>query len=260
VSQLFILILLGVVGSICYKYWKYRAEQRLRENPPPRRVIEVSLPRGEDNSADRMARALRTIAHAAMGDKKARRTGMRQIDIVYMFEVPKGKMEAIGRYLLYCDPDKMDTVRRAIKQTYGQVAAVQEISADDDPMAEIAAALRPPAPRPADQTADIAPAPAQSTVAQIPPEMLAQLASEQTDPDLDDLPAESPAELHDPDELDLSHSADTDAGNFDTDIDIEDQNSARFSAEQAGSDDELFSIDEEFDLDLDWDMTDDARA
>jgi hypothetical protein len=182
-SQLLVLLVIGFVIFVCHRYIKYRAEQRLRENPAPRRVIEISLPRGETNSAERQARALRKVASAALGGSKERRKGLRQFDLIYMFEVPMGKTEPIGRFLMYCDPDKMDSVKRAIKQTYGQVAAVQELKADQDPMAEIAAALRPPPPTGDVDPSQQAPEP---SAGQLSEQQLAALAAAQAQMDAEE--------------------------------------------------------------------------
>lgn len=142
-EALIALVFIVIVGLIVRRYLHFRADQRLRENPPPRRVIEVSLPRGMDDSRERMSRFYRKAASAALGDKDARKQGMRQIDIVYMAEARREGSLPELRFLIYCDQDKMDAVKRALKNAFSDQADVLEIPPDHDPMHDLASRLHP---------------------------------------------------------------------------------------------------------------------
>lgn len=142
-KELVFLIFIVILFFVVRRYLRHRADQRLRENPPTRRVIEVSLPRGIEDSADRMARFYRKVSSAALGDKDARKEGMRQIDIVYLAEARRQGSLPELRFLVYCDPDKMDAVKRALKNAFSDQADVMELPPEHDPMRELAALLHP---------------------------------------------------------------------------------------------------------------------
>jgi hypothetical protein len=144
VGSFIILIVVAAVAVIFWRFHQQRQENKLRENFPRRRVIEVSLPRGVTNSNERMQKFYSKAVTATQGDPKARKLGMRQIDIVYLAEVQLEHTMADIRFLVYVDEDKMDAVKRALKQVFDGMAHVLEITAEHDPMEKIAAQLRPP--------------------------------------------------------------------------------------------------------------------
>lgn len=142
-TQLIILVAAAVAVIIAVRYREYAREQRLRDNPPQRRLIEVRLPRGINDANVRMQRFYRKVASAAMDEGGKRQVGERQIDIVYLAEVPAGgHAEPQIRFLIYADPDKMDAVKRSLKQAFDDMADVTEPK--HDPLWEIAEQLRPP--------------------------------------------------------------------------------------------------------------------
>lgn len=138
-----LLILLGIAAfcMIAWRYWQQRADEKLRNNPPQRRVIEVSLPVGVADSATSMARFYRKAAAAALGDKGARRVGARQIDFVYLVDVPaEGALPRL-KCRIYADPDKMDAVKKALKSSFHDAIDVLEMKEDD--LLPLAKILRP---------------------------------------------------------------------------------------------------------------------
>lgn len=155
---LVIIIILGIV--IARRYLAQMREQRLRDNPPERRVIEVSLPRGVDDAAKRMPTIYRKIAQAASGDKKTREVGLRQVDIIYLAERASHGGEPELRFLVYADPDRMDAVKRAIRNAFDGMADVVEVKGD--PLAPLISGLRPESPE-------------QAAGEALPPELQAQL-------------------------------------------------------------------------------------
>ena len=146
--DLVLLLVAVAVIVIAWRYRQQRQENKLRENFPHRRVIEVALPRSITDSNKRMQRFFSKAVTAAQGDAKARRTGMRQVDVVYLAEVMQGQAMAEVRYLIYVDEDKMDAVKRDLKQVFDGMAHVTELPPGRDPMEEIASQLRPPQSQP----------------------------------------------------------------------------------------------------------------
>jgi hypothetical protein len=139
--ELFLLVGVVLAGLIGWRFHQQMIEQRLRDNPPERRIIEVSLPRDITDSNQRMEKFYRKVAmQAAHGDATTRKQGLRQLDVIYLIEVPGSTPEL--RYLIYSDPDRMDIVKRSVKQVFDGIADVIELK--HDPIAEIAAQLRPP--------------------------------------------------------------------------------------------------------------------
>ena len=136
------LILFGLVLAILIakKFLSERTEERLRDNPPERRIVEVSLPGGIKDSKEQMKRFWKKMGNVAVSDPKTRKTGAGQIDVVYIITVPAPKAMPVLKCLVYADPDKMDAVKRALKQVFDAQSDVLEIS--EDPLAEYADALR----------------------------------------------------------------------------------------------------------------------
>lgn len=141
-ASLLLLLFIGLAGFIAWRFYLQRQEEQLRDNPPQRRVIEVSLPAGSTNSPQEMARFYRKVASAALGDAKARRVGARQVDFVYLGDVQAPGATPRLRCRIYADPDKMDTVKKAIKSVYKDQADVVEI--EEDELTVLAQVLRPP--------------------------------------------------------------------------------------------------------------------
>lgn len=136
-----VLLVVAVLGVFIVRtYLRVRAEHRLRENYPPRRVIEVTIPTGISDSRLAMARFWRKVASATTSDPKARKEGIGQVDFVYMGVVPKPKAMPRLSCFIYADPDKMDAVKRALKSTYEDLEIVEH---KVDPLLQVADALRP---------------------------------------------------------------------------------------------------------------------
>jgi hypothetical protein len=132
-------VLLVFIGRT---YLRARAEQKLRDDYPPRRVIEVTIPGGINDSRVAMARFWRKVASATTSDPKVRKTGIGQIDFVYMGVVPKPKAMPRVSCFIYADPDKMDAVKRALKSTYEDLEIVEH---KEDPLSPVAEGLKPKA-------------------------------------------------------------------------------------------------------------------
>jgi len=125
---------------IARAFYRQKQEQQLRDNPPERRVIEVSLPGGVNDSRMQMARFWRKVASATTIDPKARKTGQGQLDLVYLATVSEPKAMPRLSCLIYADPERMDAIKRAIKQTFEDVDVLE---LEEDPLLPVAAQLRP---------------------------------------------------------------------------------------------------------------------
>jgi hypothetical protein len=138
--QFIILVALVIAFMIAKSFYQQWQDNKLRDNPPPKRVIEVSLPRDISDSRLRMAKFWRKVASAAQGDAKARKMGARQLDFVYHVTVPAPGATPEMKCLIYADPDKMDGVKRSIKQVFDGTADVLEL--EEDPLGQLAQVLR----------------------------------------------------------------------------------------------------------------------
>lgn len=137
------IILIAMFGFffIVKTYLRHAKEQKLRAHPPKRRSIEISLPRGVNDSNKRMQKIMRKVLIAAQSDSKGRKAGEGQLEFLYMFEYPSGATMPMLRFIIQCDESKMDTVKRVVKQGYDGNASVQEV--DKISLDEVIADLTP---------------------------------------------------------------------------------------------------------------------
>lgn len=141
-SSLIVLCVIVFIIFMGRRWWIERQEQKLRENPPQRAGIEVSLPHGTDNSPRSFAAFLRKAASAATADEKTRRTGQRQIDVLYLATVPAEGADPRITFRIYADPDRIDAVKRAVKQVY-PACEVNPVPAEEDELLALAEQYRP---------------------------------------------------------------------------------------------------------------------
>jgi hypothetical protein len=144
VSSFVLLCVAAAVATVLWRYRQQRIENKLRAAFPQRSVIEVCLPRGITDSNARMQRFYRKVVNAAAGDARDRRSGHRQVDVVYFAEVRAGEAMPYLRFLVYADADRMLSVKRSLKTVFDGMATVRELAADADPMRALADELRPP--------------------------------------------------------------------------------------------------------------------
>jgi len=129
-----LLLLVGVVLAffVIRKFFQEKSEEKLRDNPPEKRIIQVSLPNGIKDSRTQMRRFWKKVSKAVQTDASGRKTGQGQIDLVYYITVPGPKSTPVVNCLIYTDPDKMDAVKRAIKQVFDAQSDVLEL--EEDPL------------------------------------------------------------------------------------------------------------------------------
>ena len=137
-----ILLVLVIAGFAARRWYVERFEQRLRENPPERRVIRLALPGGTKDSPKAMARAIRQAAPAAFTGRDGRREGTGQLDFAYVFTVPAPESEPVMECWIWGDPDKIDAVKRAVKQVF-PTGSLEVNEMNEDALAEIAEHFRP---------------------------------------------------------------------------------------------------------------------
>ena len=138
--EILLIFALFLAIIIARKFFAERSEERLRDNPPEKRIVEVSLPGGIKDSRLQMKRFWKKMAKVAHTDSKGRKTGVGQIDLVYYITVPGPKAMPVLKCLIYADPDKMDAVKRAIKQVFDAQSDVLELA--EDPLDKYADAIR----------------------------------------------------------------------------------------------------------------------
>lgn len=131
-------LVIGVL--ILRKFLAERTEEKLRDNPPERRVVKVSLPAGIKDSKIQMQRFWKKMMKVAASDSKGRKAGVGQIDVVYYVSVPAPKAQPVLECLIYTDPDKMDSVKRVIKQVFDAQSDILELQ--EDPLEEYAKQIR----------------------------------------------------------------------------------------------------------------------
>jgi hypothetical protein len=139
-GTLLLFALAVIIFLVVRTFFRIRAEQRLRDNFPERRIIEITLPTGIDQSRFEMAKFWRKVHSTTTNDPKARKVGQGQIDFVYLATVAApGSMPQVT-CLIYTDPEQMELVKRAIK---GQFRDCDVIEHEQDPLSGIAEALKP---------------------------------------------------------------------------------------------------------------------
>lgn len=141
-----VLVILCLVGAggvmIVRTYRRAMVEQRLRENPPPKAVIEVRLPRDVTDGNKAAQKLWAKVQSLTATDPSLRAEGLGTIDVVFYSEVPHGKSSAEVWCFIYCHPEHVNLLKRGIRQVFRGMAEITTPKVD--PMAEIAAALRPP--------------------------------------------------------------------------------------------------------------------
>jgi hypothetical protein len=141
IRNLLLLLFIFLAAVFLWRYMLQRADEKLRNNPPERRVIEVSLPSNTINSAQEMTRFYRKVASGTITDEKGRKKGLGQLDFVYLGTVLSEGGTPFVRSLIYTDPDKMDAVKKALKSSFASSISVVELQ--EDPLAAVARQLRP---------------------------------------------------------------------------------------------------------------------
>lgn len=141
-TEFIILLVLVAAGVITWRLTLRWQEEKLRKNPPERKIVEVSLPRGTKGSPAEMARFYRKIASFAQADSGARRKGLRQLDFVYFADVVHEGAPPRLRCFLYADEDVMEQVKRALKSTFRSGVDVAPVEEDD--LRKLGLVLRPP--------------------------------------------------------------------------------------------------------------------
>jgi hypothetical protein len=128
-------IVLCVAIAVAYigvgYYWA-RFEHRLREQPPERVWLKLSLGRGMSESEKKMLRFLRTFAKELRASGGQRRRGERQLRLVAVAERDHPDAQPVIKTYIACDPQMADAVRGALREQFGTKLGIQEV---EDPLA-----------------------------------------------------------------------------------------------------------------------------
>lgn len=127
-----ILILVAVAAVLVVRqYLRSRKERQVRLAPmPPRKVVEVKLPRDVKDANARMKRFYGRVAATTSSDPQAREQGIGQIDLIYLAERPPNHLTPQLRFFIVTDEKTMPTVKRALKTAFEQQAEVFNLELD----------------------------------------------------------------------------------------------------------------------------------
>jgi len=143
VSALIRLLIFAVIIFGCYSifraYLGIRREARLRENPSSYSVVEVRLPRDIIDANKRMQGFYRRVAADLAADPGARKLGQGQIHMVYYADVPTGTTTPQLRFLVYCPPELLTTIKLKLRQSF---QGAEIVIPEQDPMAKIAELIK----------------------------------------------------------------------------------------------------------------------
>jgi hypothetical protein len=139
--ELFLVLIAVATFVVVRQYRRVRREQALRLAPlPPRKVIEVKLPRDVTDANTRMRRFYSRVASVTTGDTQAREEGIGQLDMIYLIDRPPHFLTPILRFFIVADERAMPTVKRALKTAFEQQAEVFNIEVD--PLQDVFEQLR----------------------------------------------------------------------------------------------------------------------
>jgi hypothetical protein len=135
-----ILIIFPIVAFIAVRtYLRLRKEKLLRQNYPQRKVIELTLPPGTDQSRFMNASFWAKVASATTSDPKSRSQGVGQIDFKYIASVAAPRAMPQVRCFIYSDPERTEAIKKALKTVYEDISIVE---LNYDPLAEHIEAYR----------------------------------------------------------------------------------------------------------------------
>lgn len=138
----FILIIVAVVAFLIVRqHLRMRKEQQARLAPlPPKKVVEVKLPRDVVDANTRMRRFYGRVASVTANDPKLREEGLGQLDLIYLVDRPSELITPSLRFFIVADERAMPTVKRALKTAFEAQAEVFNIELD--PLADVFEQLR----------------------------------------------------------------------------------------------------------------------
>lgn len=129
----FIVLCIAVaLGYVAWNFYWARLEHRLREQPPERVWLKLSLGRGIKQSEKKMLRFLRTFAKELRAGGAERRRGERQLRLVAVAERERADAQPVIKTYIACDPHMVDAVRGALREQFGSKLGIQQVK---DPLA-----------------------------------------------------------------------------------------------------------------------------
>jgi len=140
-GDLFLLIVVVAVILIVRQHFRARQEQQTRLQPlPPKKVIEVKLPRDVVDANARMRRFYQRVASATANDPQLRDQGLGQLDLIYLIDRPPDHLTPTLRFYIVADERAMATVKRALRTAFEAQAEVFVVEVD--PLADVFEQLR----------------------------------------------------------------------------------------------------------------------
>lgn len=138
---LFLIAALVLTGYLAHRFRKLRQEHAARYADPPERIfLEVKLPADMKDAETRMQNFYRKVKEATSADPGLRREGKRQIDVLYLVEVPAGQITPVLSFYLVCDPDRASIVKRSLRSAFAGQAYFGEVKTGD-PLGDVLEAL-----------------------------------------------------------------------------------------------------------------------
>lgn len=116
-----VICVLVIVVALLDRWYDRRANQRLMTSPPEQVMFEVSLAMGVDDANLRMARLLRNTSKLFASSWHSRHEGRNSLSVVQHISLgeSEGGLPTL-RTFVYCDPDIAETLKRRLKQEFGQ--------------------------------------------------------------------------------------------------------------------------------------------
>jgi hypothetical protein len=128
--DLFVVLVFFLLIASSVAWWLFwrHAERKLLREPAPQAVLEVSVAGGVDKSTQIMTRLYRKLAGSLSSNTQSRLQGKRQMRIVLLASKPDQTTEV--RCLVYADVERVDELKRFLKEDFEGQAAVVQLTED----------------------------------------------------------------------------------------------------------------------------------
>jgi hypothetical protein len=132
-TSFILLCVLVALAVVAWQFYWARLENRLRENPPERVWLKVSLGRGVLDSEKKMNRFLRVFEPHLQASAKQRQLGEGQISVRFIAERKSVEAKPLISTYVVCDREKVDALRAALRVEFGSKLGVSLV---DSPLPE----------------------------------------------------------------------------------------------------------------------------
>lgn len=111
-----------LIARQAYLGW---VDKQPRQQLPNRSLLEITLPHGEFDAADRMARIIDRIGPQTSQESSLARSGEGQITVRFLLKENK------LNFFLECDPEVEREVRSAVQTAFGSNAGIRAVSTEE---------------------------------------------------------------------------------------------------------------------------------